>query len=257
MPGAAIPMSSLSEFLVFAAVGALAQLVDGAIGMAYGVVCAAMLLALGLPPSVASASVHYAETFTCGASGISHLIAGNVRRRLFLGLVIPGVIGAVIGAYLVSHLPAAWIRLALTPYLLGVSIFLLLRVRQRIHHDGNDAPTTHPALGLFSGFADAAAGGGWSALTVTTLIARGARPRVVVGTTHLAKCVISAAASVTFLLHVGATQPTAVLGLIIGGVAAAPFGALFARRLPARAVTMLAAIAVLGLGLNNVVKAFH
>lgn len=250
-------MPPLSEFLTFAAVGAFAQLVDGALGMAYGVASAAMLLGLGLPPAVASASVHYAETFTCGASGLSHLAAGNVRRRLFWTLAIPGVIGAVIGAYVVSHVPATWMRLALTPYLLGMGVFLLCRgARRNSGHDDSVPGATRP-LGLIAGFADAVAGGGWSALTVTTLVARGATPRTVIGTVHLAKCVVSAAASVSFLLHVGATHGTAVLGLIAGGVAAAPLGALFARHMPARAATLLAAVAVLVLGLNNVMKALH
>ncbi len=250
-------MPPLSEFLTFAAVGVFAQLVDGALGMAYGVVSAAMLLGLGLPPAVASASVHYAETFTCGASGLSHLAAGNVRRRLFWTLAIPGVIGAVIGAYVVSHVPAAWMRLALTPYLLGVGVFLLMRgKRPEDDHDDTVSRAARP-LGLIAGFADAVAGGGWSALTVTTLVARGATPRMVIGTVHLAKCAVSAAASVSFLLHVGATHGIAVLGLIAGGVVAAPPGALLARRMPARAATLLAATVVLGLGLNNVVKALH
>lgn len=253
----AFPMSPLPEFLTFAAVGALAQLVDGALGMAYGVASAAMLLGLGLPPAVVSASVHYAETFTCGASGLSHLVAGNVRRRLFLALVIPGVIGAALGVYVVSHVPTYWMRLALTAYLLGMGLFLLLRGRRsKPSRDDHVPRATHP-LGLLAGFADAVAGGGWSALTVTTLVARGATPRMVIGTVHLAKCVVSAAASIGFLWHVGATHGMAVPGLIAGGVLAAPLGALFARRMPARAATLLAAIAVLGLGLNNVLKAWH
>jgi len=250
-------MPPLSEFLTFVAVGALAQLVDGALGMAYGVVSAAMLLGLGLPPAVASASVHYAETFTCGASGLSHLAAGNVRRQLFWTLVMPGVVGAVIGAYVVSHVPAAWMRLALTPYLLGMGVFLLLRGTRRQQRHDDSVPSVARPLGLVAGFADAVAGGGWSAITVTALVARGATPRMVIGTVHLAKCVVSAAASVSFLLHVGATHGTAVLGLIVGGVVAAPLGALLARHMPARAATLLAATAVLVLGLNNVVKALH
>jgi uncharacterized protein len=253
----AIVMAPLPEFLTFAAVGVFAQLVDGALGMAYGVVSAAMLLGLGLPPALASASVHYAETFTCGASGISHLFAGNVRRRLFWSLVIPGVIGAVIGAYVVSHVPATWMRLVLTPYLLGTGVFLLLRNLRGGAHPGIDAPRSPPPLGLVAGFADAMGGGGWSALTVTTLVARGATPRMVIGTVHLAKCVVNAAASVSFLWHMGAPHGTAVLGLIAGGVTAAPLGALFARRVSPRAATLLAATAVLGLGLNNVVKALY
>ncbi|MEP6899762.1 MAG: sulfite exporter TauE/SafE family protein [Rhodanobacter sp.] len=250
-------MPPLSEFLIFAAVGAFAQLVDGALGMAYGVASAAMLLGLGLPPAVASASVHYAETFTCGASGLSHLAAGNVRHRLFWTLAIPGMIGAVIGAYVVSHVSATWMRLALTPYLLGIGLFLLRRGSRRDSAHDDVAPRAALPLGLIAGFADAMAGGGWSALTVTTMVARGATPRTVIGTVHLAKCVVSAAASVSFLLHVGASHGTAVLGLIAGGVVAAPLGALFARHMPARAATLLAATAVLGLGLSNVMKALH
>lgn len=250
-------MPPLSEFLTFAAVGAFAQLIDGALGMAFGIASATMLLGLGLPPAVASASVHYAETFTCGASGLSHLAAGNVRRRLFWTLAVPGVVGAAAGAYVVSHVPATWMRLALTPYLLGMGVFLLLRGRRSHAGQADLVPRATRPLGLIAGFADAMAGGGWSAVTVTTLVARGAMPRTVIGTVHLAKCAVSAAASVSFLLHVGATHASAVLGLIVGGVAAAPFGALLARRMPARAATLLAATTVLALGLHNVVAALH
>ena len=248
-------MTIPAEFLTFAAVGALAQLVDGALGMAYGVASAAMLLGLGVPPVTATASVHQAEAFTCGASGLSHWLAGNVRWPLFWVLAIPGVIGAVIGAAVVVHLPAEWMRLALTPYLLGMGVFLLMRGALG-RPPGPDVPRGTPVLGLGAGFADAVAGGGWSALTVTTLVARGATPRMVIGTVHLAKCVVSVAASVSFLLMLGLSHGAAVAGLIVGGVLAAPVGAIFARRMPARVATVLAAIAVLGLGVNNVVKAF-
>lgn len=244
-----------SEFLTFAVVGALAQLVDGALGMAYGVASAAMLLGLGVPPVTATASVHQAEAFTCGASGLSHWLAGNVRWPLFWMLVVPGVIGAVVGAAVVVHVPAAWMRLALTPYLLGMGVFLLLRGALGRPLDA-DVPRGTPVLGMAAGFADAVAGGGWSALTVTTLVARGAAPRMVIGTVHLAKCVVSVAASLSFLLLVGLGHGTAVLGLIAGGVLAAPVGAVFARRMPARVATVLAAIAVLGLGVSNVLRAF-
>ncbi|MEI7037028.1 sulfite exporter TauE/SafE family protein [Fulvimonas yonginensis] len=248
-------MTPTVEFLTFAAVGALAQLVDGALGMAYGVASAAMLLGLGVPPVTATASVHQAEAFTCGASGLSHLVAGNVRWPLFWALAIPGVTGAVIGAAVVVHVPPEWMRLALTPYLLGMGVFLLLRGAAG-RPPGPDVPRGTPVLGLGAGFADAVAGGGWSALTVTTLVARGSTPRLVIGTVHLAKCVVSVAASVSFLWLIGLQHGGAVLGLIAGGVLAAPVGAVCARRMPARVATMLAAIAVLGLGVNNVVKAF-
>jgi uncharacterized protein len=240
-----------TDFLTSAVIGALAQLVDGALGMAYGVTSAAMLLALGIPPAMASASVHYAETLTCGASGISHLLAGNVLKKLFWALVVPGAIGATAGAYVVSHVPALWMKLALTPYLIGMGLFLLLRPHRRQHlHE--DTPAVSRPLGLVAGFADAVAGGGWSALTVPTLVARGVRPRMVIGTVHLAKCVVSAVASISFFVHVGFPHGASVAGLIVGGVVAAPLSALLARRMPPRVATVLAALAVLAIGINNI-----
>ncbi|MEW9572461.1 sulfite exporter TauE/SafE family protein [Rhodanobacter sp. Si-c] len=249
-------MSALPEFLTFTLVGVLAQLVDGALGMAYGVTSAGLLLGLGMPPVMASASVHYAETFTCGASGLSHLAAGNVRRKLFLALAIPGVIGALLGVWLAVQLPASWMRIALTPYLLGMGLFLLLRGAR---HPGErtEPPRDTPLLGAAAGFLDAVGGGGWSALTATTLLARGLQPRAVIGSVHLAKCVVSIAASVAFLFGIGTGHVVAVLGLIAGGILAAPFGAFFIRRIPARAATMLAGLAVLALGINNAVRVLH
>ncbi|GLQ97530.1 sulfite exporter TauE/SafE family protein [Dyella mobilis] len=246
-------MSPLSEFLIFAGIGALAQLVDGALGMAYGVTSAGMLLGMGMPPALASASVHYAETFTCGASGLSHWWAGNVQKRLFWVLAIPGVIGAVIGATLLAHLPPIWIRYFLTPYLLLMGLFLLFRTTRRKERR-QDVPRGTGVLGFVAGVLDAAGGGGWSALTVTTMVARGQEPRVVIGSVHLAKCVVSLAASITFLLSIGESKLHIVLGLIIGGVVAAPFGAWLVRRLPPRVSTLLAGLTVMALGLYN---AYH
>lgn len=246
-------MSPLAEFFVYAAVGAAAQLIDGSLGMAYGVTSAGMLLGLGMPPVMASASVHYAETFTSGASGISHWLAGNVRWKLFFMLVIPGVIGAVIGAHLLTNLPIHWVRILLTPYLLLIGLFLLLRTAQPATYR-TDVPGDTVPLGLVAGFLDAIGGGGWSALTVTTMVARKLEPRRVIGSVHLAKCVVSAAASATFLFSVGAGKLTVLLGLIIGGVVAAPFGAVVARRMPPRVATLLAGLTVLALGVNNAVS---
>lgn len=246
-------MSALPEFLVFALVGAAAQLVDGALGMAYGVTSAGLLLGLGMPPVLASASVHYAEAFTCGASGLSHLAAGNVKRKLFLALALPGVLGALLGVWLAVRLPADWMRIALTPYLLGMGLFLLLRGARK-PGEATEPPRGTPALGLAAGFVDAVGGGGWSAITATTLLARGMSPRVVIGSVHLAKCVVSIAASAGFLLGIGTGHVVAVLGLIVGGILAAPFGAIFIRRIPARAATLLAGCAVLALGLNNALR---
>ena len=243
-------MAPLSEFLIFAGIGALAQLVDGALGMAYGVTSAGMLLGIGMPPALASASVHYAETFTCGASGLSHWWAGNVQRRLFLALVVPGVIGAVLGATALAHMPPIWIRYFLTPYLLAMGLFLVWRISRRKERR-LEVPRGTSALGFVAGLRDAAGGGGWSALTVTTMVARGQEPRMVIGSVHLAKCVVSLAASITFLLSIGQSKLHVVLGLILGGVLAAPFGAWLVRRLPPRVSTLMAGLTVLALGAYN------
>jgi uncharacterized membrane protein YfcA len=245
----------VSELLTFIAVGALAQLIDGALGMAYGVTSAGLLMALGVPPVAASASVHYAETFTCGASGISHLLAGNVRRPLFIALVLPGMLGALLGVLVAINVPADWMRVILTPYLVGIGFFLLFR-SSRPAGQRTDVPRGTRVTGLLAGFVDAIGGGGWSALIVTTLLARGLPPRAVIGSVHLAKCVVSIAASVSFLLTIGTSHGSAVIGLIAGGVLAAPFGAVFVRRIPARAATALAGFAVLALGLHNMYRAF-
>jgi hypothetical protein len=148
----------VSELLTFIAVGALAQLIDGALGMAYGVTSAGLLMALGMPPVAASASVHYAETFTCGASGISHLLAGNVRRPLFFALVLPGVLGALLGVLVAINVPAAWMRMILTPYLVGMGLFLLLR-SSRPAGQRTDVPPGTRLVGLVAGLVDAIGGG--------------------------------------------------------------------------------------------------
>ena len=243
-------MAPLSEFLIFTGIGALAQIVDGALGMAYGVTSAGLLLGIGMPPAMASASVHYAETFTCGASGLSHWWAGNVQRRLFFVLVIPGVIGAIIGATALAHMPPIWIRYFLTPYLLAMGLFLVFRTTRRKDRR-TDVPRGTGVLGFVAGLLDAAGGGGWSALTVTTMVARGQEPRFVIGSVHLAKCIVSLAASITFLLSIGQSKLHVVLGLILGGVIAAPFGAWLVRRLPSRVCTLMAGLTVLALGIYN------
>jgi uncharacterized membrane protein YfcA len=245
----------LSELLVFIAVGALAQLVDGALGMAFGVTSSGLLLALGMPPVAASASVHYAETFTCGASGISHLLAGNVRRALFVALVIPGVLGALLGVWIAIHVPSSWLRALMAPYLLGMGAFLLFR-STRPAGRRQDVPRGTRPTGFVAGLVDTIGGGGWSAITVTMLLVRGLPPRTVIGSVHLAKSVVSVAASVSFLLAIGVSHALAVVGLIIGGAVAAPFGALFVRWVPARVATALAGMAVLVLGLHNTIRLF-
>jgi len=134
-----------------------------------------------------------------------------------------------------------------------MGLFLLFRTTRRKERR-QDVPSGTGVLGFVAGLLDAAGGGGWSALTVTTMVARGQEPRMVIGSVHLAKCIVSLAASITFLLSIGESKLHVVLGLILGGVIAAPFGAWLVRRLHPRVSTLLAGLTVMALGLYN---AYH
>lgn len=223
-----------TQFFIFVGIGLLAQLVDGALGMAYGVVSNSILLALGLPPAVASATVHTAEVFTTGVSGASHAWFGNVRRQLFWRLAIPGAIGGILGATFLANVPGEKIRPFVTAYLLILGAMVLLRsfgkrlIRHQVRHTG--------WLGLVAGTLDAIGGGGWGPIATSTLIARGGNVRTTIGSVNAAEFVVTVCISATLAWHVGIGHWTIVLGLLVGGVIAAPFAAWLVRHLPERAV---------------------
>jgi uncharacterized membrane protein YfcA len=223
-----------AQFFIFVGVGLLAQLVDGALGMAYGLVSSTILLALGLPPAVASATVHTAEVVTTGASGASHLWFGNVRRALFWQLAIPGAIGGIFGAYFLANVPGEAIRPFINAYLLILGGMVLLRAygkrlsRHQVQHSG--------VLGFFAGLLDAMGGGGWGPLATSTLIARGGGVRSTIGSVNAAEFVVTTCIAATFAWHVGIDHWTIVLGLLTGGVIAAPAAAWLVKHLPERVV---------------------
>lgn len=235
------------DFLFFVLVGLCAQLVDGALGMAYGLVSSSILLAFGLPPAAVSASVHTAEVFTTGVSGASHGLLGNVDRRLMLRLAIPGVVGGVIGAYVLASLPGDAARPFVYAYLLVLAVLILLRaVGRRIPR--NEVKRVG-VLGFFAGLLDAIGGGGWGPIATSTLLARGGQARTSIGTVSAAEFAVTLAISLTFLLTVGVTHWRIVLALLLGGVVAAPLAALLVRHVPERAV--LGAVGTLVLGLST------
>lgn len=234
---------TLADILPFIAIGFAAQLVDGALGMAFGVITSTLLVGvLGVPPATASASVHLVECFTTGISGISHTIHKNVNWKLFARLVIPGVIGGVIGAYLLSTLDASVTRPYVMGYLALIGIYLLVRgVRfpPKQHHE----PKVVEPLGLAGGFLDAAGGGGWGPVVTSNLLVQGAQPRTTIGTVNSAEFFLTLSISITFILSLGWEAFTAaVVGLLIGGVIAAPFGAVVAKRVSAK--TLLTMVGV-------------
>jgi uncharacterized membrane protein YfcA len=226
--------ASIEAILPFIAIGFAAQLVDGALGMAFGLINSTLLISvMGLPPRVASASVHAVETFTTAASGISHVLHRNVNWRLFARLVIPGMIGGVLGAYVLSSIDASVARPFVMAYLSAIGLYLLFRAwRGRVEPR---TPKVIEPLGLVGGFLDAAGGGGWGPVVTSNLLVQGSSPRETIGTVNSAEFFLTSTISATFIFTLGfAAFTLQTLGILIGGLLAAPLGGWLAKKVPAR-----------------------
>ena len=211
-------------------------MIDGALGMAFGLISSTLLITLGVPPAAASAGVHTAETFTTAVSGVSHVAHRNVDWRLFFRIVIPGVIGGVAGAYLLSYLhtevSTEFAKPFVLIYLTALGAYLLYR--GVMHRHTERQPKVVAPLGLFGGFLDASGGGGWGPIVTSNLLVQGSNPRKTIGTVNTAEFFLTVTISATFIATLGwAAFTVATLGLLIGGVAAAPFGAWIAKRVNA------------------------
>lgn len=229
-------MEHIQAIIPFIGVGFLAQLVDGALGMAFGVITNTLLVSvMGLPPARASASVHLVETFTTAASAISHTLHRNVNWKLFARLVIPGMIGGVTGAYLLSSIDAKAARPFVMAYLALIGIYLLWRAWEMSHHHEPKPAKVVEPLGLIGGFLDAAGGGGWGPVVTSNLLVQGVDPRTTIGTVNTVEFFLTTVISATFIATIGLEAFTiAAVGLIIGGLMAAPLGAVLAKRIPAK-----------------------
>jgi len=237
-----VSLASIEAILPFIAIGFAAQLVDGALGMAFGLINSTLLISvMGLPPRVASASVHAVETFTTAASGISHVLHRNVNWRLFARLVIPGMIGGVLGAYVLSSVDASIARPFVMTYLSAIGLYLLFRAwRGRVEPR---TPKVIEPLGLVGGFLDAAGGGGWGPVVTSNLLVQGSSPRTTIGTVNTAEFFVTSTISATFITQLGWEAFTlATVGLLIGGVIAAPFGALLAKRVDPKTLMLMVGI---------------
>ena len=229
----------LAALWPYIAVGFAAQLIDGALGMAFGVISNSLMVGvLGVPPALASQRVHIVECFTTATSGISHLLHGNIDKRLFFRLLIPGVIGGIAGAYVLSSVDAGVIKPFVLTYLSAIGIYLLWR-GLAYPPKAREAKYVAP-LGLFGGFLDAAGGGGWGPVVTSNLLIQGADPRKVVGTVNSVEFFLTVTVSAAFIWHLGvADLAGATLGFLIGGVAAAPLGAYAAKHFPAKTMLIL------------------
>lgn len=233
----------LSEvFWWFVLVGLCAQLVDGALGMAFGLVASSVLLSMGLPPATVSASIHTAEVFTTGASGASHLAMGNVDRRLFLRLAIPGMLGGILGAWVLTRLPGEVVRPFVYAYLLVLAVLILLRAFGRMVPRRQVQRVS--LLGFVSGLLDASGGGGWGPMATSTLLARGGQARTTIGTVNAAEFLVTIAISTTFFLSMGLQHLEVVLGLLVGGIVAAPLAAVLVKRIRERWVLLAVGVVV-------------
>lgn len=233
---------TFADLLPFILVGFAAQLVDGALGMAFGVITSTLFVGvLGVPPKLASAKVHVVEIFTTGVSGLNHLFHGNIDPRIFFRLVIPGVIGGVLGAYVLSNVDAQAAKPFVLAYLAAVGLWLLWRGLD--HQPQIKDPKVIGPLGLIGGFLDAAGGGGWGPVVTSNLLLQGAEPRKVIGSVNAAEFFLTTAISATFIWHLGVEQfGVAVVGLLIGGVIAAPFGAWAAKHIPAKTLLLMVGV---------------
>lgn len=233
------------DFLLFLAVGFLAQLVDGALGMAYGLTATTVLLSFGVPPAHASAATHAAEVFTTAASGASHVAHRNVDWRLFWRLAPAGMIGGSIGAFVLTGVAGSAVRPLIFTYLGVMGCYILYRTWRPVLR-ASVRPALVPPLGAAGGFLDATGGGGWGPVVTTTLIGAGERPRYVIGTVNAAEFLVTVTISASFIaaLLLGhwedagdlTAHAPAVGGLIVGGVVAAPMAGLLVKKIPARAI---------------------
>ena len=230
----------MQDFLLFAIVGFLAQAVDGALGMAYGVISSTTLLAFGVSPAHASAAVHAAEMFTTAASGSAHLYHRNIDWKLFWRLAPFGVLGGCLGAYVLTSIDAGVMKPFVTTYLALVGAWLIIRSFRKIPSNPVPARIVAP-LGATGGFLDAAGGGGWGPIVTTGLLGAGAAPRYVIGTVNASEFLITLSVSLTFLIalvtghweNAGGLVDNlpAVGGLIVGGLFAAPLAGIMVKSL--------------------------
>ncbi|TRD11616.1 sulfite exporter TauE/SafE family protein [Erythrobacter insulae] len=231
--------AGFEELLPLIAIGFFAQLIDGALGMAFGAIATSLLVGyMGVPPAQASYRVHVIKCFTTAVSGLSHAISGNIDKRLFLKIVFPGVLGGAIGAYGLTQFDGDTVKPFVFTYLALLGLVLIFKGFKG--KPKKRSPKAVLPLGLVGGLLDAIGGGGWGPVVSSGLMLQGSEPRKVVGSVNAAEFFIAIAVSGAFISQFGIEQVTgAALGLLIGGILAAPFGALAAKFLPANVMFVL------------------
>jgi uncharacterized protein len=244
------------DFVLLLGIGFVAQLVDGALGMAYGVLANTAMLSMGLLPAQASALIHTAEVFTTSASAASHIYHRNVDWRIVTRLGVTGVLGAVVGAWILSNLEVAAARRLVYGYLLLMGLYILWRSARIALTPRTPSGWLIP-LGLLAGFLDATGGGGWGPVTTSTLIGSGHAPRPTVGSVNTTEFFVTVAAAATFFAELGASPLEHLFPLVLGGILAAPFGGWAVRHVPARALMVAVGLLIVVLSVFQLARAFR
>ncbi|MBP1224327.1 sulfite exporter TauE/SafE family protein [Flavobacterium sp. 1355] len=241
------------ELLVFFAIGVFAQLVDGTLGMGYGATSTSFLLAYGVPPVVSSTAVHVSEMFTTGASALSHHRFGNINKKLVRHLLIPGVLGSITGAYLLADvINGDVIKPFIAVYMIVLAIIIIKKALRK-----NIVKKKTKKLGVlavFGGFMDSVGGGGWGPIVTSTLLGRGRNPRYTIGSVNAAEFAISFASGITFMLFGGIHGWQVIIGLILGGVIAAPLGAYLVNKIKRKPMMVAVGIVIIILSLKTLSK---
>ncbi len=238
----------MSDFILFFLVGFCAQLVDGALGMAYGLTSTTLLLSLGVPPAAASATTHAAECITTGFSALAHHHFGNIHFKLFRKLLIPGMLGSIAGVILVSNVDSNRIKPLIVLYLAIMGLTILIKAIMEF------PPRTVNRhlipLGFFGGFMDAMGGGGWGPLVTSTLLVRGNDPRMTIGTVNATEFFVAMIATVAFFASGISVPWQTVTALALGGALAAPLGAWVCRHLPHKVLLIIVGFLIIGLSIR-------
>lgn len=256
--GTDLIQSALNSPLFWTAVGVglLAQIIDGALGMAYGITSTTFLLAAGAPPAMASGATHLAEVFTTGVSGISHLKLGNVNKRLVLSLLLPGILGALLGAYVLTNIDGQLLKPFISAYLLIMGLYVFSKAFKVITLKREINTKKVAPLALFGGFMDTTGGGGWGPIVTTSLVGAGHDPRTTIGSVNFAEFFLTVTVAATFFTILDNSVWLFVAGLTIGGLFAAPFAAYITRHLQTRTLLMLVGTLISAVSLVNLSKLF-
>lgn len=249
-----------SEFFAFMLIGFAAQIIDGALGMAYGTLSASILLGAGLPPVTVSASVHAAQIATTGMSAVSHAYFKNVNWPMCMILGLFGALGGVAGATILVNIDGDLIKPYIVTYLMGLGLFMLWKLwRQRGREPAREQAASKRytgILGFVGGLLDSIGGGGWGPVVTSNLMAKGENPRLVIGSVNTAECFVKTCTSLAFVATVGFIFTDVVVGLLIGGVLAAPLGAYVVRLIPARILMLIVAMLITALSVWQITQYF-